>query len=124
MKKACSLARYLVLSVTLLSFSAPVAADEIKDILQFLAKAKIIDQKIVDASALIQCFAEHPPEQCVDLQQELNDLKSDASSAAEKKAAEFQPNDPMIEAAVDIVRAVIKDDWLRVLELAGVQLLG
>jgi hypothetical protein len=114
----------IALSLALLAPPATAVADDIKSILQFLAKAKLIDQKLVDASALIQCFAEHSPEQCVNLQQIGNDLKSDATSAAEKKAAEFVPDDPMVKTAIDIVRAVLKEDWLRVLELTGVKLLG
>lgn len=121
------LARSLVISVALLTFSAPAAADtagDVKLILGALAKAKIINPKIVDASDLIYCFAMQSPEQCVDLQDVGDQLASDAASDAEKKAAEFIPSDPMVQTAVDIVRAVIQDDWLRVLELAGVKLLG
>ena len=104
--------------------ATPAAADEVKSILQFLSDAKIVDQKIVDASDLIRCFVDHSPEECIDLQPYGDQLKSEAVSAAEKKAAEFVPDDPMVATAIDIVRAALKKDWLRVLELTSVPLLG
>ncbi|MDH5621567.1 MAG: hypothetical protein OEY74_05750, partial [Gammaproteobacteria bacterium] len=106
MKKIRKLAACFALSLALLAPPATAVADDIKTILQFLEKAQLIDPKIVDASELIACFAKHSPEQCVNFQQIGDDLKSDATSAAEKKAAEFVPDDPMVKTAVDIVRAV------------------
>jgi len=106
-------------------YANPAQSDELDSILGFLADAGVVDQAIVDAKPLIECLVQSSdPSQCIDLQQVSDELQSDAVSEAEQQAAKFVPEDPAVQAVVDIIRAANNEDWLRVLELTGVGLLG
>ncbi len=102
---------------------AAVADDEVDAILGLLADAGMVDPALKDAAGLIRCLASGSSN-CVDSQTIADDLQSEAVSEAEKQAAKFLPDDPMVKSVVEIVRAARGEDWLRVLELTGVDLLG
>ncbi len=110
------------------AFPTVAKADSIDTILKILAQAGVIDSAIVDAKPLVECLVQKSPAQCVDIKslasQKAAQLKEEATSKAEQAAQQFVPNDPAIKAVVDIIKAANASDWIRVLELTGVKLLG
>ncbi len=111
-----------------LSFPTVATADSIDTILKLLAQAGVIDSAIIDAKPLVECLVKKSPAQCIDVKslasKKSAQLKKEATSQAEQAAQQFVPNDPAIKAAVDIIKAANASDWIRVLELTGVKLLG
>jgi len=103
--------RWAVALSLALGAAAPAHADTLDTILDYLAKAGVIDPALKDAKPLIECLVKHDGNAaaCVDVK----------SAAAQK----FVPDDPKIQGAFQVVRAVQKGDWVRVVEIAGVKVL-
>jgi hypothetical protein len=102
----------------LLAAAAPARADTVDTILDYLAKAGVIDPAIKDAKPLIDCLVKHNgnANACVN-------VKSLAEQQGKAAAQQFVPDDPKIQGAFQVVSAVHKGDWVRVVEVAGVKVL-
>ncbi len=102
---------------TLLPVAAgPARADTLDTILDILTKAKVIDPAVKDARPLIECVVNHGPAACVNVQS----VAEKEGKAAIKK---YTPEDPAIQATVEIVKAAHARDWFKVLEVTGTDLL-
>ncbi len=124
MNKFKNTMRCLALTI-MLAVTPPAFGDEVDTILGILSDAGVVDPALVDAKDLIRCLVNSSSaSHCIDTQEIGNSLQSDAVSETEKKAAQFLPDDPAVKAVVDIIRAANGQDWIRVLELTGVKLLG
>lgn len=69
-----------------------------------------------DALPLIDCVRKSGPVACVN-------VKGLAEAEGKKAAKQFTPNDPLIQAAVEIIKAAYAEDWIKVLELTGTDIL-
>lgn len=101
-----------------LGAAAPACADTTDKILDYLAKAGVIDPAIKDAKPLIDCLVKHDgnASACVN-------VKSLAEQQGKAAAQKFVPDDPKIQGAFQVVSAVDKGDWVKVVEVAGVKVL-
>lgn len=101
-----------------LGAAAPARADTTDKILDYLAKAGVIDPAIKDAKPLIDCLVKHDgnASACVS-------VKSLAEQQGKAAAQKFVPDDPKIQGAFQVVSAVNKGDWVKVVEVAGVKVL-
>ena len=97
---------------------APAHADTVDKILGYLAKAGVIDPALKDAKPLIDCLVKNNgnANACVN-------VKSLAEQQGKPAAQQFVPDDPKIQGAFQVVHAVQKGDWVRVVEVAGVKVL-
>ena len=127
-----SLERATALAAAALLFatsSAPARADTFDSILAILVTAGVVDPAVKDARPLIECLVKHDgnPVPCVDVQAKLAQAaqagKDAAGEQAKAQAKAFVPEDPAIQAAVAIIGAANRRDWLDVLELTGTDLL-
>lgn len=103
----------------LLALAAPAArADALDTILDYLAKAGVIDGAVKDAKPLIQCLVQSNgnPAPCVN-------VKSLAEQQGKAAAKKYAPDDPKIQGVVQLVVAVDKGDWVRVIDVAGLKVL-
>lgn len=98
--------------------AASARADTVDTILDYLAKAGVIDSAIKDAKPLIECLVKHNgnANACVN-------VKSLAEQQGKAAAQKFVPDDPKIQGAFQVVQGVRKGDWVRVVEVAGVKVL-
>lgn len=115
--------------LAVLAAPPPASADTLDDILKLLATAGIVDRAIVDAKPLIECLVKNgSAAACIDVQKtasaKAGELADETTSAAEKAAAQFVPTDPAVKTVVEIVKAANASNWLKVLELTGIKLLG
>lgn len=101
-----------------LAASGPARADTVDTVLDYLAKAGVIDPAIKDAKPLIDCLVKNngSASACVN-------VKSLAEQQGKAAAQKFVPDDPKIQGAFQVVQAVQKGDWVRVVEVAGVKVL-
>lgn len=104
--------------VCALAAAAPARADTVDTILDYLEKAGVIDPAIKDAKPLIDCLLKNNgnANACVN-------VKSLAEQQGKAAAQKFVPDDPKIQGAFQVVQAVQKGDWVRVVEVAGVKVL-
>lgn len=109
---------FLFAGALLLSLvAAPARADTLDTMLSYLVTAGIVDPAVKDAKPLIQCLVNSGnPASCVNVKS----LAEQEGKAAVKK---YTPDDPMIAATVDIIRAANKSDWFKVLELTSTDVL-
>jgi hypothetical protein len=91
-----------------LGAAAPACADTTDKILDYLAKAGVIDPAIKDAKPLIDCLVKNNgnANACVN-------VKSLAEQQGKAAAQKFVPDDPKIQGAFQVVRAVDKGDWVK-----------
>jgi len=119
MKKLKNTMRCLVLSATLLMFSMPAAADALDDVLDVMVKYGGLDPAIVDARDMLNCLVAHNGDAgaCFN-------IPTNAEKQAGKAASNFMPDDPKVRGVINLVFAVQKEQWLDVIELAGLDILS
>ncbi len=110
----------LPIACLLLSATPRVAtADELDDVLKVMEKYGGLDPAIRDAREMLDCLVSHNGDATACF-----DIPTEAEKQAGKAAAKYMPDDPKIQAIVDIVFAVQKNQWLTVIELAGLDIMA
>jgi hypothetical protein len=103
-----------------LSFAPAAQADDVLDeVLAVMAKYGGLDQAILDAKEMVSCLVANNgnANACFN-------IPTEAEKQAGKAAVKFMPDDPKIQALVKLVSAVQKEQWLKVVEIAGLDILA
>jgi hypothetical protein len=121
MKIILLLRRWLVIGLILTGclIAAPQPAHAVDPTLQKLISivaTALGEPALNDALPMIDCIIKLGPAKCTN-------VKSLAESEGKKAVKQFVPNDPLIQSAVDIIKAAYAEDWIKVLELTGTDIL-
>lgn len=107
----------LVVSFCLMAAPQPAPAVDptLKKLISIVATA-LGEPALNDALPMIDCVMKYSPAKCTN-------IKSLAESEGKKAVKKFVPSDPLIQSAADIIKAAYAEDWIKVLELTGTDIL-
>lgn len=93
-------------------------ADTLDDVINVMVKYGVIDPAIADAREMLRCLVAHNGDAgaCFN-------IPTEAEKQAGASAAKFMPDDPKVRSVVDLVLAATQEQWLTVIEIAGVQIM-
>ncbi len=115
--------RMLLLPLALLcvlSFAPTAHADDaLGEVLTVMKDIGALDPAVLDARDMLSCLVANNGNAgaCFD-------IPTEAEKQAGKAAAKFMPDDPKIQALVRLVFAVQKEQWLTVIEIAGLDIVA
>lgn len=105
----------LLLGVAALQPAHAAVDPTLKTLVSIVATA-LGEPALNDALPLIDCVIKSGPAACVN-------VPGIAESEGKQAAKKFIPTDPLIASAVDIIQAAYAEDWIKVLELTGTDIL-
>lgn len=104
-------------------FAAPAVpsahADELDDVLKLMVDAGILDAAIVDARDMLDCLIAKNGDATACF-----NIPTEAEKQAGKAANTFMPDDPKVQGVIQLVFAVQNGEWLKVIEIAGLDIMS
>ena len=110
----------LLAMLCVLSFSPNAHADDaLEEVLTVMVKYGGLDPAIMDAREMLTCLVDHNGDATACF-----NIPTEAEKQAGKAAGTFMPDDPKVQGVINIVFAVQKEQWLKVIEIAGLKVMA